>query len=41
MLTYLSTFISSDLWVTSTIANANDTGVQSGVTYAIGEVSGK
>ncbi|KAF8496886.1 aspartic peptidase domain-containing protein [Russula emetica] len=32
---------SSDLWVSSTIATANDTGVQSGLAYAIGEVSGK
>lgn len=37
----MSALISSDLWVSSTIATANDTGVQSGLTYAIGEVSGK
>lgn len=38
---YLSVCTSSDLWVTSTITNANDTGVQSGIFYAIGEVAGK
>jgi hypothetical protein len=38
---YQSVCTSSDLWVTSTITNANDTGVQSGIFYAIGEVSGK
>ncbi|KAF8464726.1 acid protease [Russula ochroleuca] len=32
---------SSDLWVSSTIATANDTGIESGVTYDIGEVSGE
>ena len=37
----MSSCISSDLWVSSTIATANDTGIQSGVTYDIGEVSGK
>lgn len=37
----MSTLISSDLWVSSTIATANNTGVHSGLTYAIGEVSGK
>ena len=37
----ISDFISSDLWVSSTIATAIDTGVQSGISYAIGEVSGK
>lgn len=38
---HISAFISSDLWVSSTIATANDTGVHSGLTYAIGKVSGK
>ena len=37
----LTICISSDLWVSSTIANANDTGIQSGIVYDIGEVSGK
>ncbi|KAI0261787.1 aspartic peptidase domain-containing protein [Gloeopeniophorella convolvens] len=31
---------SSDLWVAGTVLSANDTGVQSGLTYAMGEVSG-
>jgi hypothetical protein len=38
---HIFAFISSDLWVSSTIATANDTGLHSGLTYAIGEVSGK
>jgi len=33
--------ISSDLYVSSTIATANDTGVHLEISYAIGEVSGK
>ena len=33
--------ISSDLWVSETISNAQDTGVTSGVTYDIGTVTGK
>ncbi|EIN07494.1 acid protease [Punctularia strigosozonata HHB-11173 SS5] len=31
---------SSDLWVAGSVSNANDTGYTSGVTYAVGSVSG-
>ena len=37
----LSSCISSDFWVSCTIATANDMGIQSGIMYAVGEVSGK
>ena len=40
MLTW-SSCISSDLWVSTPIAAANDTGIQSSIIYDIGEVTGK